>query len=205
MPRSAHETRQRILQEAHRLFRKSGFFRTGIEEIAAASKVTKRTLYHHFESKDALLAAVLKARHEEIVNVPVPYGVELNGTPEHIVELLFNELVVWSATPNWAGSGFTRLAMELADLRGHPARTIAHVHKAAMERYVGQVLTTAGVEAPEERARELFVLIEGAMALILIHGDPSYAKAAASAAKRLFEEQTPRSASPTKQAAPSPA
>ncbi len=57
MPRSARDTRQKILREAHRLFRRSGFFRAGIDEIAAASHVTKRTLYHHFESKDALLAA----------------------------------------------------------------------------------------------------------------------------------------------------
>jgi hypothetical protein len=79
------------------------------------------------------------------------------------------------------------------------------VHKAALEQYFGQVLTAAGLEAPQERAKELFMLIEGAMALILIHGDPSYAKSAANAAKRLFDVQTPRSVSPTRQAAPSPA
>jgi AcrR family transcriptional regulator len=187
MPRSAQNTRQKILQEAHRLFRRQGFFRTGTEEIAAASQVTKRTLYHHFESKDALLAAVLSARHEEIINVALPYGIELRGTPEQIVEALFAELVAWSGTAHWSGSGFTRVAMELADLRGHPARSIAHAHKAAMENYVGDVLAAAGVASARERARELFVLMEGAMALILIHGDSSYAIAAANAAKRLFE------------------
>lgn len=204
MPRSAHETRQTILQEAHRLFRKSGFFRTGMEEIAAASRVTKRTLYHHFDSKDALLGAVLAARHEEIVNIPLPYGVELVGTPEQIVDTLFAELVVWSQTPHWAGSGFTRLAMELADLPGHPARKAAHVHKAAMEHYVEGVLAAAGVVEAEERARELFVIVEGAMALILIHGDPDYALAAAAAAKRLFEAPEPRDTEATQETTASP-
>jgi len=187
MPRSAHETRQKILREAHRLFRRSGFFRAGIDEIAAASRVTKRTLYHHFDSKDALLAAVLSAQHEEVFQSLDPYGVRLSGTPAQIVELLFDKLVEWSATPHWAGSGFTRLAMELANLPGHPARTIAHQHKAALERYLAEVLATAGLEQPAERAKELVVLIEGAMALILVHGDPAYARAAASAAKRLFD------------------
>lgn len=199
MPRSAHETRQKILREAHRLFRKSGFFRAGIDEIAAASRLTKRTLYHHFESKDALLAAVLSAQHQEMFAGLDPYGVRLAGTPAQIVEALFDKLVEWSATPHWAGSGFTRLAMELADLPGHPARTIAHKHKAALEQYLAEVLATAGLEQPAERAKELFVLIEGAMALILVHGDPSYARAAANAAKRLFDpagEPTPRVAAP---------
>jgi len=49
------------------------------------------------------------------------------------------------------------------------------------------VLAVAGLNNPRDRARELFVLLEGAMVLILIHGDPSYAKTAAHAAKRLFE------------------
>lgn len=187
MPRSSHETRQRILREAHRLFRKSGFFRAGIDEIAAASRVTKRTLYHHFESKDALLAAVLSAQHEEVFATLDPYGVKLSGTPAEIVEVLFDKLVEWSAKPHWAGSGFTRLAMELADLPGHPARAIAHRHKAALERYLSEMLATAGLELPGERAKEVFVLIEGAMALILIHGDPSYAHAAAGAARRLLD------------------
>lgn len=196
MPRSAHDTRQNILREAHRLFRKSGFFRAGIDEIAAASRVTKRTVYHHFDSKDALLAAVLSAQHEEVFQSLDPYGVRLVGTPAEIVEKLFDKLVDWSTTPHWAGSGFTRVAMELADLPGHPARSIAHQHKAALEQYLAEVLATAGLEHPRERARELFVLIEGAMALILIHGDPSYARAAASAAKRLLDPQRADEAGP---------
>lgn len=186
MPRAATETRQQIMREAHRLFRKRGFFRAGTDEIAEASRVTKRTLYHHFESKDALLAAVLAAQHEEVFASLEPYGVALHGTPAEIVDALFDKLIDWSGTPQWSGSGFTRVAVELADMPGHPARTIAHQHKAAMEQYLDEVLDGAGLEAPRERARELCLLLEGAMALILIHGDASYATSAANAAKRLF-------------------
>ncbi|HEY9012650.1 MAG TPA: helix-turn-helix domain-containing protein, partial [Devosia sp.] len=73
------------MQQAHRLFRKSGFFRTGMDEIAEASRVTKRTLYHHFDSKDALLAAVLTAQHEELFATREPYGFPLTGTPQEMV------------------------------------------------------------------------------------------------------------------------
>ena len=55
----------RILQAAYRLFRQRGFTRVNVDEIAAAADVTKRTLYSHFESKDALLAEVLRAQHEQ--------------------------------------------------------------------------------------------------------------------------------------------
>jgi hypothetical protein len=75
--------------------------------------------------------------------------------------------------------------MELADLPGHPARAVARQHKAAIERLLAEALAKAGVEASAERAREVALLMEGAMVLMLLHGDRAYAMAAATAAKRL--------------------
>jgi hypothetical protein len=39
---------------------------------------------------------------------------------------------------------------------------------------------------PRETAREIWLLSEGAISLILVHGDLAYAAAAAAAAKRLL-------------------
>ena len=50
---------------------------------------------------------------------------------------------------------------------------------------VGAFQPTTGLEDAAKRSREIFVLLEGAMALILIHGDTAYAAAAAEAARRL--------------------
>lgn len=186
MPRSADHTRQKILQTAYKLFRRSGFFRVGVDEIAAAAGLTKRTLYYHFTSKDALLAAVLEAQHERTFAAFQTFGIEISGDPEQLVDVLFRELATWSSKPRWAGSGFTRLAMELADLPGHPARSVAKQHKAVLEGYIAELLTKANVASPRERAREIQLLAEGAMVMILIHGDRNYADAAADAAKRLL-------------------
>jgi len=186
MPRSVDQTRQKILQAAYKLFRRSGFFRVGVDEIAAAAKLTKRTLYYHFKSKDALLAAVLASQHEQAFAAFQNFGVEFSDDPEELIDAIFRELALWSAKPGWAGSGFTRLAMELADLPGHPARSVAKQHKAVLENYIRDLLARAKVEAPADRAREIQLLTEGAMVMILIHGDRSYAEAGAKAAKRLL-------------------
>jgi AcrR family transcriptional regulator len=191
VPRSANETRQAVLQAAYKLFRRRGFFRTGIDEIAAAASITKRSLYYHFKSKDALLAAVLESQHARTFGAFQTYGVELRGSPEQIVEALFRELATWSAKPRWAGSGFTRLAIELADLPGHPARSIARHHKAHLEAYLADLLARAGVACSRDRAREIALLTEGAMVMILIHGDRGYAAAAAEAAKKLVRSGSP--------------
>lgn len=186
MPRSAEITRKRILDAAYTLFRRRGYARVSMDQIAVAAALTKRTLYHHFESKDQLLAAVLKAQHAMALAAYRTFGDRLSGTPEAIVDELFRDLAAWSDSPRWAGSGFTRLVIELADLPGHPARAIARRHKAVLEAQFAERLRLAGVEHAKERAREVWLLSEGAISLILVHGDRKYAAAAASAAKRLI-------------------
>jgi len=96
-------------------------------------------------------------------------GQVLHGSADEIITARFSELAKWSMTPGWTGAGFTRLVMELADLPGHPARAIAHRHKAEVEAWWAGLLRKAGVASPREWAREVALLMEGAMALILIH------------------------------------
>jgi len=186
VPRDAQQTRQRILDAAYAQFRRRGYTRVSMDEIAAATTVTKRTLYYHFSSKDALLAAVLETQHHLALAAFKTFGDSLSGSPEAIIETLFKDLAVWSDRPRWAGSGFTRLVIELADLPGHPARTIARRHKAMLEAHFAEVLAAADVERPRETAREIWLLSEGAITLILVHRDRSYAAAAAEAAKKLI-------------------
>jgi AcrR family transcriptional regulator len=157
-----------------------------MDEIAAATAVTKRTLYYHFESKDQLLAAVLETQHRLALDAFRTFADNLAGSPEQIVEKLFRDLAVWSDRPRWAGSGFTRLVIELADLPGHPARAIARRHKALLEAHFAELLTRAKVMRPRETAREIWLLSEGAISLILVHRDRTYAAAAAAAAKKLL-------------------
>ena len=185
MPGTAERTRRRIIDAAYELFYRKGFGRVGVDEIAVAAKITKRTLYYHFTSKDELLAAVLEFHHELAIARIRKYGDRYSGSADEILTVLFSELARWSTRPGWTGAGFTRLAMELADLPGHPARIIARRHKIALEKWWASLLDKTGVPRSAERAREVVLLMEGATALILIHGDRSYADAAARAAKRL--------------------
>ena len=109
VPRSSEATRTRILDAAYGLFRRRGYTRVSMDEIAAATAVTKRTLYYHFRSKDELLAAVLETQHRLALAAFRTFGDSLGGSPEAIVDTLFRDLAAWADKPRWAGSGFTRL------------------------------------------------------------------------------------------------
>jgi AcrR family transcriptional regulator len=190
MARSAGPTRQRILAAAYVLFRRRGYSRVSMDEIASATKVTKRTLYNHFQSKDQLLAAVLEAQNDLALAAFKTFGDQLTGSPAAIIDGLFRDLAVWADRPRWAGSGFTRLVIELADLPGHPARAIARRHKALLETHLGDLLKRAGVRQAHRLAREIWLLSEGAISLMLVHGNRTYAAAAAEAAKRLLRSSS---------------
>ena len=195
MPRAAEQTRHRIIDTAYALFYRSGFGRVSVDNIAAAAGVTKRTLYYHFKSKDHLLESVLEVHGELALARIRKREPRYSGNSDEILSVLFSDLAKWSVTPGWTGAGFTRLVMELADLPGHPARAVARRHKVALEAWWTGLLRKAGVVAPSERAREVMLLMEGAMAMILIHGDRNYASAAARAAKTLVSGNPPRQTS----------
>src|SRR5438132_3421836 len=54
--------KQRILETADRLFYLRGIRAIGVDTIAAEIGISKRTLYNHFPSKDALITAYLERR-----------------------------------------------------------------------------------------------------------------------------------------------
>ena len=153
----------------------------------AARQLTKRTLYAHFRSKDDLLAAVLV--HQVGTDAQTHGGIDasLPDSRDGLVDSLFSQLAAWqSRQRRFAGSGFTRLAAELADMPGHPARAIAARHKLWVERWYAQRLRKVGVKQAEAKARQIMLLIEGSMSLVVIHGERDYFAAAAKAAKRLL-------------------
>ncbi len=187
--RNKAQTHQRIVEAAYRLFYRQGFARVGVDVIAARASVTKRTLYSHFRSKDDLLSAVLVHYSElQLARLQV-IGDRMPQEHDAMLDSFFGQLAEWAGKPRWSGSGFTRLVVELADLPGHPARAIARRAKIATEDWLAQCLKKARVSSPGERAREIMLLMEGAMALMLIHGDRAYADAAAAAAKRLINQR----------------
>jgi AcrR family transcriptional regulator len=195
MPRHGEETRRKIIDTAYEVFYKGGFARASVDAIADAAGITKRTLYYHFASKDALLAAVLDAQHELVLSRIQRWARQAHGDPAKVVEILFAEFKAWAKRPGWQGSGFTRATMELADMPGHPARAAAHRHKAAVEDWLAEQFAQGGIPGPRDLARQIMLLIEGCHSLILIHGDPSYADTACAAGRALVGQYRGRSAS----------
>src|SRR5579871_3631964 len=67
------DSRQDILRTAARLFQQRGYDATSMNDVAAALKLSKGGLYHHFQSKDEMLFHImnhaLDITEERVVNV----------------------------------------------------------------------------------------------------------------------------------------
>jgi AcrR family transcriptional regulator len=188
--RKQEQVRQRIVEAAYESFWRSGFTRTNVDGIAARADLTKRTVYSYFRSKDDLLAAVLH-HYVQLAATRLRHIQDRMPTDrDGLIDSFFGQLAGWArTTPRWSGSGLTRLVVELADLPGHPARAIAQGAKATTEVWLTERLRKARVSRPAARARDVMLLMEGAMMLMLIHSDIAYIEAAADAAKRLVSKR----------------
>lgn len=178
-------TRTRIIEAASKLFYGEGIRAVSVDAVAEKAGVTKRTLYYHFESKDELVAAYLEARDQPNLKLMAGWFDKAEGALPQKIEAIFQNLARSARHPRWKGCGFLRTAAELANLPGHPAIKIGARHKAGFERWLAGACAEHGAVAPEELARQIVLLMDGAFSVMLIHRDPAYVEAAGRAAAAL--------------------
>src|ERR1700712_3894761 len=97
--------KERILETADRLFYLQGIRAIGVDTIAAEIGISKRTLYNHFPSKDALIAAYLERRFTKAPPSDKPPVAQILGT--------FDRLERGFASKGFRGCPFVNAVAEL--------------------------------------------------------------------------------------------
>lgn len=183
--------RSQILDAADALFYANGIRAVSVDAVADRAGVTKRTLYYHFRSKDELVTSYLEARHDATLARLTETVAAGGGDLAARIEALFAGLAKSVGRDDWQGCPFARSAAELVGEAGHAARAVAARHKSALEAWLKSAIGDAGLDKPNLRARQIMVLIDGAVTQMLIHRDPAYAKAAGRAASVLLRAGKP--------------
>ncbi len=181
-------TRDSIIEAADALFYSGSLRDVSVDKVAERAGVTKKTLYYHFRSKDELIGAYLEARMQPTTERYQGWCGTEGPMPERI-ERMFLRLAEHAEADAWKGCGFLRAAVELADSPGHPALYIARRHKAAFEDWLKEDILASGHADAASLARMIMILLDGAIARMLVHRDPGYAIEAGCAARRLLEAQ----------------
>jgi AcrR family transcriptional regulator len=169
--------KQRILETADRLFYLQGIRAVGVDTIAAEIGISKRTLYNHFPSKDALIAAYLAGRFK-----PIP---TTDQSPADQILQTFDSLERRFAGKGFRGCPFVNAVAELgAD--DSAVRKIAFAFKNSRRARFSELLLQLGVADADGLATQIQLLVDGAIAADLVHDDPPMARAAKEAARVLL-------------------
>jgi AcrR family transcriptional regulator len=90
LPRA--ERRELILESAGRLFGERGYAHTSLDDVAAATGVTKPVLYRHFDSKKDLYLALLERHRDDLPRffARVPADLTFDQRVEAILESWFD-------------------------------------------------------------------------------------------------------------------
>ncbi len=185
--RRASPARDRILATAAKLFYARGVHAVGIDEIIDRSGVAKMSLYNNFDSKDALIVAYLRARHDAWM-AWLHSAVESRGGPARRRLLaVFDALSEWCGSKDFRGCAFINTAAELCDPK-HPARAVCREHKESLRAYLEQLAATAELERPDKVAGQLLILVEGAIVTSLLAGNAVAVGHAREAARILIGE-----------------
>jgi AcrR family transcriptional regulator len=83
-----------ILRVAAQVLSEKGYYNTSLEEIAERLDLAKASLYHYFDSKEALLTAALGSVAEEAIRRLTAIAAEPGPAPDRLRRLIIEQLQI---------------------------------------------------------------------------------------------------------------
>ncbi|RLL65734.1 TetR/AcrR family transcriptional regulator [Streptomyces sp. Z26] len=179
--------RERVLLAAARLFATEGINATGMEQIAGAAPVSKRTLYAHFPTKSDLVIAHLRS----LASSGETLGSVLTRDdipPRERVLRMFDMPVRDDAPVR--GCPFIDAAVEFPS-PDDPVHVHAREQKLHMRDLVTTLVTELGCREPLALAEQLVTLADGAASRAMVLDDADYGRHARAAAEVLLTHALP--------------
>ena len=185
-PARLASTRERLIDSASILYYRQGFHAIGLDRILEEVGVTKTTFYNHFESKDALIVALLEhrdARDMEALRLELD---RRGGEPRVRLLGVFDVLDDWFRDDAFNGCLFINAAAQFPN-----PNDPVHVAALRHQEHLGQALVAlgreAGAPAPDELGRQLCMLVAAAISARHLGGDAEAARTARHMAETLVD------------------
>lgn len=181
---STIDARQKLLEATERLIYRGGILATGMDVIVRESGVSRKTIYSHFPSKEALVARVLQDRDVRWMDWFIRMTSQAD-TPAARLLSTFDALDAWFHTEDFNGCAFINAAGEIGDANS-PIRAIANEHKLKLRDYLRGLAEEHGATGPDRLAAEFLILIDGAITVAKVLNHKLAAREAQQLAKKLL-------------------
>ncbi|CAI2719476.1 TetR/AcrR family transcriptional regulator [Nitrospina watsonii] len=179
--------RERLVKEAVGLFAREGFHAVGVDAISRQAGATKKTLYHHFKSKDELVLAALRHYDERFRNAFMQAVESRTQHPVARLLMVFDVMKDWFGQKNFYGCLLVGAMGEFPEPTS-PIRKACRESKKSFQKYIKDLAVQAGLKKPDQLAAQLMLLVEGAITLAQVNGSPRCADQAKAAAQILIDQ-----------------
>jgi AcrR family transcriptional regulator len=179
------DTRDKILTTAEQLIYQNGIHAMGMDLLVKTSGVARKSIYRHFANKEDVATAALIERDERWMQWFRTES-DKGKTPQERILNMFTVLNSWFESDSFRGCAFINTAGEVGDPED-PVRQIAKMHKQKLLDYTLELAEQLNVEHPGDLARQLLILLEGAITMSYVMGDGSAADNAQDIAKLMLE------------------
>jgi len=179
--------RARLLSAANDLFYREGVNTVGIDRVIERAGVAKASLYSSFGSKDELIRAYLLERHKTRQE-RILARLETYSTPRERILGVFELLGEVFEEPTFRGCAFVRASAEATEDSG--IREVSDEMRGWTRSLFTDLARQAGAAEPEELARKLVVIHDGAIVGAQMDRNPSSAAVARGIAASLIDHAT---------------
>ncbi len=186
MKKAMADKREMLVSKAMTLFAQGGYTAVGIDRIVAEAGVAKMTLYKYFPSKTDLILEVL-ARRDDYFRSSLMAAVDQKRTIATKIQALFMWHEAWFRRADFNGCMFINAAAEFHE-RDNPIHQVAARHKQLIVEYIENILKEEYGARARKLARQINLLLDGAIDAAHVAGDKHAAADAWDIARRLLDK-----------------
>jgi AcrR family transcriptional regulator len=178
--------RERVIETAYELFSRRGIRAVGVDELIERARVAKATLYWHFPSKDALVAAFLEQREQRWTREWVEEEAARRGaTAEERLLVIFDLFDEWFHQESFEGCSFINVLLEMGTESPTGQASVQHLEN--IRSIVRRLAEDAGLRDPGSFAHSWHILMKGSI-VAAAEGDADAARRAKSMGQHLIDQ-----------------
>ena len=156
--------REHLINISLNLFNQYGYHGVGIDLILKDAKVSKKTMYKYFRSKQELIVAVLEKQDSLLRSQLINEVDDSEKVALAYLEKVFHVFGSLMKDNNFYGCMFVSAVSEYPEVTS-PIRDISQQFKASLHDYILDLCKKSQLKTPQLVAAELSMLIDGAVAI----------------------------------------
>ncbi|MDC7694270.1 TetR/AcrR family transcriptional regulator [Asticcacaulis sp. DXS10W] len=170
----AHPRKDQLIAVASDLFNRYGYHQAGVDMIMRQSGVSKTTLYKYFPTKEDLILDILKRRSDDFMErvhrrLETTHATSSVPKSHAAITVILDVFEEWIRGSAFFGCNFARASAEYGDPE-HAIYIHACAHKDRVETLLASVLTELAPEDAKRAARQIMLVIDGAITTAQVRG-----------------------------------